>query len=49
MKWKELIDLAREMAATPPSDRLHQAKFISRSPPSITPCTTPWPAATRTC
>ncbi len=27
MKWKELIDLAREMATTPPSDRLHQAKL----------------------
>ena len=27
MKWKELIDLAREMATTPPSDHLHQAKL----------------------
>ena len=27
MKWKELIALAREMAATPPSDRLHQTKL----------------------
>ena len=27
MKWKELIDLAREMATTPPSDHLHQTKL----------------------
>ena len=27
MKWKELIALAREMAATPLSDRLHQTKL----------------------
>ena len=27
MQWKELIALAREMAATPPSDRLHQTKI----------------------
>jgi hypothetical protein len=27
MKWKELIALAREMAATPPSDLLHQTKL----------------------
>ena len=27
MKWKELIVLAREMATTPPSDRLHQTKL----------------------
>ena len=27
MKWKELSALAREMAATPPSDRLHQTKI----------------------
>ena len=27
MQWKELSALAREMAATPPSDRLHQTKI----------------------
>ena len=27
MKWKELIALAREMAATPLSDCLHQTKL----------------------
>ena len=27
MQWKELSALAREMAATPPSDRLHQTKL----------------------
>ena len=27
MKWKELIALAREMAATPPSDLLYQTKL----------------------
>ena len=27
MQWKELSTLAREMAATPPSDRLHQTKL----------------------
>ena len=27
MKWKELIDLAREMATTPPSDHLHQTRL----------------------
>ena len=27
MQWKELSALAREMAATPPSDRLHQTKM----------------------
>ena len=27
MQWKELSALAREMAATPPADRLHQTKI----------------------
>ena len=27
MQWKELSALAREMAATPPADRLHQTKL----------------------
>lgn len=27
MKWQNIIDLAREMATTPPSDHLHQTKL----------------------
>ena len=27
MKWQDLIALAREMAATPPSDHLHQTRL----------------------